>query len=37
MQPAGKGENAVEIPAKIMGREKVVVLGKNNVAIETGL
>ncbi len=37
MQPAGKGEDAVEIPAKIMGREKVVVLGNNNVAIETGL
>ncbi len=36
MQPARKGEDAVEIPAKIMGREKVVVLGNNNVAIETG-
>jgi hypothetical protein len=37
LQPAGKGEDAVEIPAKIVGREKVVVLGNNNVAIETGL
>jgi len=37
LQPAGKGEDAVEIPAKIMGREKVVDLGNNNVAIETGL
>jgi hypothetical protein len=37
LQPAGKGEDAVEIPAKIMGREKVVVLGNHNVAIETGL
>jgi hypothetical protein len=37
LQPAGKGEDAVEIPAKIMGRGKVVDLGNNNVAIETGL
>jgi hypothetical protein len=37
LQPAGKGEDAVETPAKIMGREKVVVLDDNNVAIETGL
>jgi L-lactate utilization protein LutB len=37
LRPAGKGEDAVEIPAKIMGRGKVVVLGKINVAIETGL
>jgi hypothetical protein len=37
LQPAGKGDDAVEIPAKIMGREKVVALGNNNVAIETGL
>lgn len=37
MQPAGKGEDAVENAAKIMGRGKVVVLGNNNVAIETGL
>jgi len=36
LQPAGKGEDAVEITANIMGREKVV-LGNNNVAIETGL
>jgi L-lactate dehydrogenase complex protein LldG len=34
---AGKGGDAVEITAKIVGRGKVVVLGKNNVAIETGL
>jgi hypothetical protein len=37
LQPAGKGDDAVEILAKITGREKVVVLGNNNVAIETGL
>jgi hypothetical protein len=37
LQPAGKGKDAVEIPANIVGREKVVVLGNNNVAIETGL
>ena len=37
MQPAGKGEDAMEIPAKIVGRGKVVVVGNNNVAIETGL
>lgn len=37
MRPAGKGDDAVEIPAKIMGRGKVVVVGNNNVAIETGL
>jgi len=37
LQPAGKGEDAVEIPAKIMGRGKVVVPGNNNVAIETEL
>ena len=37
MRPAGKEEDAVEIPAKIMGRGKVVALGKINVAIETGL
>jgi hypothetical protein len=37
LQPAGKGEDAVEIPAKIAGRGKVVDLGNNNVAIETGL
>jgi hypothetical protein len=37
LQPAGKGEDAVEITAKIMGREKVVDLGNDNVAIETGL
>ena len=34
---AERGEDAVEITAKIVGRGKVVVLGKNNVAIETGL
>jgi len=27
----------MEIPAKIVGRRKVVVVGNNNVAIETGL
>jgi len=27
----------MEIPAKIVGRGKVVVVGNNNVAIETGL
>jgi len=37
LQLAGKGEDAVEIPAKIMGRGKVVVLGNNHVAIETGV
>jgi hypothetical protein len=37
LQPAGKGEDAVEITANIVGREKVVVLGNNNAAIETGL
>jgi hypothetical protein len=37
LRPAGKGDDAVEIPAKIMGRGKVVVVGNNNVAIETGL
>jgi hypothetical protein len=37
MQPAGRRDDAVEIPADIVGREKVVVLGNNNVAIETGL
>ena len=34
---AERGEDAVETAAKIVGRGKVVVLGKNNVAIETGL
>jgi hypothetical protein len=37
LQPAGKEEHAVEIPANIVGREKVVDLGNNNAAIETGL
>jgi hypothetical protein len=37
LQPAGKGVDAVEIPVNIVGREKVVDLGNNNVAIETGL
>jgi len=27
----------MEIPAKIVGRGKVVIVGNNNVAIETGL
>jgi hypothetical protein len=37
LQPAGKGEDAMEIPANIVGREKVVDLGNNNVTMETGL
>lgn len=37
MQPAGKGEDTMEIPAKIVGRGKVMVVGNNNVAIDTGL
>ena len=34
---AATGEEAVETVAKIVGRGKVVVMGKNNVATETGL
>lgn len=34
---AGDGKEAADAAAKIVGRGKVVVMGKNNVANETGL